>query len=225
VRVCVVSFEKEATRFLEKKVYFKIYSRHRRVINIIVEDTLLPLVKRDYFVFPGCVVLNNFDYFLKNDRGYVIFSGGKKVTLKKRKKINISNAVKKYILNKISFMNNFDDVFIKKNVLNWDKLIGVGEGLTPKGDDFILGYSFFSKEKNFKNFFLNTDFTRRTNIISAHFLENAKKGIYSETILNFISGRYDSLLNWGQTSGLWTAFGIIKALQHITLPYFVGGKL
>jgi len=211
----VLSFEEGVYCLINKEIKFRIYSRHKEVVNIEVNEKIVPVIKDGFPGLPSSITVRELDFFFKNDEGNVLFRNGKRYSLKKDKLLfNVSKEIQEFVLNRVFYMKDSDDIFIKKNIGNWKKIIGAGTGLTPKGDDFILGYSVFSKDSNFLSFFKNINFSKYTNKISTFFLENARKKRFSEIILNFISGKDNKLLSSGESSGIYTAFGIIEGWRR-----------
>lgn len=115
---------------------------------------------------------------------------------------------------------------------NVRRLIGFGEGLTPSGDDFLVGFvaslhfldnsifKYFSREIrrsiNLKK--------KRTTFLSEKFLEYACQGKFSETILNLIKTIFSEdreeveeatkrCLNFGASSGRDTILGVLEGLS------------
>lgn len=105
-------------------------------------------------------------------------------------------------------------------------LVGLGHGLTPSGDDFIVGYLCASHAmhydiSNIVNF-LNLHATRLTNQISASYLQNAAQGLFPQPLLELVStsnaqqflNQADYIINnIGSTSGRDLILGIIALLK------------
>lgn len=108
-------------------------------------------------------------------------------------------------------------------------LIGMGIGLTPSGDDFLVGFmsvAFLevSGMENFKAAFESLIFEARslTNEISYSVLKNASRGyfkqIYSDFIDSFFTSTirdedFEAILKMGYSSGRDTLLGIITGLE------------
>ncbi len=91
------------------------------------------------------------------------------------------------------------------------KLVGLGSGLTPSGDDFLVGY-IASREFLGKRIPFEIDCSRTTKL-SGHFLTNALGGKFSSAVIDFLKSGDLSLLSFGKTSGVATALGILKGLE------------
>lgn len=107
-------------------------------------------------------------------------------------------------------------------------VLGLGFGLTPSGDDFLVGFlsaSYFFEDIPPFGFFLKNvriDYSK-TNFISAEYLRYAVAGRISEVITNTIVSvsekRSDAkfwltnLVNIGATSGYDTLLGILTAME------------
>ncbi len=121
---------------------------------------------------------------------------------------------------------------LPKVLRNVKRLIGFGEGLTPSGDDFLVG---FIASLHFLNDLRLGYLVRRikevielekkrTTFLSEKFLEYACQGRFPETILNLIetifSGNREGVeeaarrcLNFGATSGRDTLLGVLEGLS------------
>ncbi|MCL5730056.1 MAG: DUF2877 domain-containing protein [Candidatus Pacearchaeota archaeon] len=129
-----------------------------------------------------------------------------------------------------------DETFIRKSVQN---LIGLGPGLTPAGDDFLAGFAstVSALEKSGAGYrkcgFMKAltaaikEFLTRTNTISSKYLEHAVKGRLSENQIELIKSvfmgnftdierNFESLKNFGATSGWWLAEGIAEGIGKVT---------
>jgi hypothetical protein len=117
--------------------------------------------------------------------------------------------------------------------LAWEALLGLGPGLTPAADDFLVG--FLAAQKLFSSPFgerLKDDRVRtrlekgariKTVPISSEFLKYALEGIFSETlylafddlISNAKNGKREQIeyfLKWGHSSGTDTLTGVVFGL-------------
>lgn len=107
------------------------------------------------------------------------------------------------------------------------RLLGLGEGLTPSGDDFLCGvlastYMGQSEEKaRFRELLggLIQDGLSRTNTISGGFLGCAAQGYFSRPVLELSRGSLarsvSDFSKIGHSSGADTLSGIIFGLEHI----------
>ncbi|MEA2082316.1 MAG: DUF2877 domain-containing protein [Elusimicrobiota bacterium] len=110
---------------------------------------------------------------------------------------------------KDDFKNILDLLIARRN---WKKLLGLGSGLTPSGDDFLVGYIAAKKMEGMEiPFKLKVS---GTTSLSAHFLKNALQGRFSDKITGFIKEGDLSILFFGGSSGAATAFGIIKGMEE-----------
>lgn len=115
------------------------------------------------------------------------------------------------------------------------EILGVGQGLTPEGDDFLIGFLFVlriaNSERNSdpKCDFLLSTITKianqKTTTLSANLISCAAEGSVDERIGNFLDALFhvpenlDSaateLLGWGNTSGRMVLLGIVSGLEVI----------
>jgi hypothetical protein len=131
-----------------------------------------------------------------------------------------------------SSVNNDPGLFEKA----CDALIGLGPGLTPSGDDLLVGFlaiqdRFASHIRKwlYDSGLINRIIRKqkgRTTTVSFQFLKCAAEGRFSETLLKVIDGvmfrehtceetEYaviDDFIGWGHTSGTDTLIGVVVAL-------------
>lgn len=107
-------------------------------------------------------------------------------------------------------------------------VLGLGLGLTPSGDDFLVGFlsasHFFDALTPFDFFLKNIkiDYTK-TNFISAGYLRHSYEGRISELIANTVVSVSEkkpytdfwlkNLVSTGDTSGYDTLLGILTAME------------
>jgi hypothetical protein len=110
-------------------------------------------------------------------------------------------------------------------------LLGVGEGFTPSGDDFLLGFivtiNLFDKLLSIRKIRLDEKLLlNSTAWVSAMYLKYTQLGIYDERIENFLSALLEgdenmaidtliSIIERGHISGLDISLGIITGLACI----------
>ena len=162
-------------RFINKKLYIgnlefdiKILDKNLKIDKICKNDNLKKFfnvleTKLDIYDFDGAL-FNSFKVFRNNNE------------------IESNKIVSKYFLNQLEFItsNQFD---IKK----LENFIGVGEGLTPSGDDFICGYIaslFFLGEYEKINILNNLliEQLNKTTRVSQEYLYYALNGKFNEYV-------------------------------------------
>lgn len=125
------------------------------------------------------------------------------------------------------------------------RLIGLGPGLTPMGDDFIIGVMgalarFRTYCKRIEDFFKNlkeaiTGHLKRTGAISCEFLQYATESCFSEKMNNLLylfshrkleeeklKRTIGNALNFGSTSGIGNLLGIYDGLKICSALYQKG---
>lgn len=123
------------------------------------------------------------------------------------------------------------DSEVMKKTENYRLLLGIGEGFTPSGDDFLLGFISFLNllDERFQvpRIILEDEIIfNNTCWVSAMFLKYAQNGLYDENVyqlLKSISSRdevgfMDSILQLarrGHTSGLDISLGVLTGLASI----------
>jgi len=142
----------------------------------------------------------------------------------------VDNNYKNFIINSVKRLTKGISDFDYKEITEASKgLIGLGPGLTPAADDFLLGilaslyyigYYFGNHLENLKKIagFMIYDLPGRTTFISEIMLRNGMKARFSEPIKdlmlavtnsNSINDECVNLLNIGGTSGSDCAAGIV----------------
>lgn len=114
-----------------------------------------------------------------------------------------------------SYRNNDFD----KCSQNLIKLIGLGDGLTPCGDDYLLGLIYGLQCVNnsvlltLLKHILYRYVSSLTNIISKKFLICGLAGRFSKTI---VQQDWETLLEYGHNSGYYTLLGISDSVNHFS---------
>ena len=143
----------------------------------------------------------------------IALMGGQAVSLTLPKKINIPAESASRVFE--MWEKCYDDFksFMNSAILSgeFEKLVGLGSGLTPAGDDFLVGY-IASRRILGKEITFEVDCSRTTKL-SGHFLSNALSGKFSMPVINFLKSGDAALLFFGKTSGVATAFGILKGMR------------
>lgn len=211
---------------------------------------------KKFFNGPNRIVLDGFldlrHFFLgsenvKFEQNKLFFSNAVAVNVKHSKRWNSS--VKKICVGEIDttavtyYLKNYSvispsvieefKVAVKsqnKELFNYNvaTVLGLGFGLTPSGDDFLVGFlsasHFFEDLPPFGFFLKNViiDYSK-TNFISAEYLRYALVGRISEVITNAIISVSEkksdakfwltNLVNTGATSGKDTLLGILTAME------------
>jgi len=168
---------------------------------------------------PSAIVLSSLDLFFTHDSGTVFFDGGEEVSLScpENPDGKFLERIAPVICKKRKFLKGYDDAAVEEKVKGreWSGILGLGSGMTPKGDDFLLGYSLFSREKSFMYFFGSADFGSRTNLLASFFLEFARNKKVTQSVADFAEGRNARLLEEGASSGLYTAWGILEGCDIV----------
>jgi hypothetical protein len=123
---------------------------------------------------------------------------------------------------------------LSKSVESLLQLVGLGNGLTPSGDDFIVGFLAFlnsvSEQIFPENFMKNVRsemlgaIRNRTTTVSEAYLISALNGRFSEILETFVAGFYsndlekmkmktDNLINVGSSSGIDMILGCLFAVR------------
>lgn len=112
------------------------------------------------------------------------------------------------------------------------RIIGLGYGLTPSGDDSVIGalaYTrIFSPRTHLQLSHAVSQLLDRTTMVSATYLRHGTRGYFSHLLANTLRGFYDTpspdalrqLLQTGHSSGEDTARGILTAHRTINSQPF-----
>jgi hypothetical protein len=181
--------------------------------------------KKDKLFFSNGITIN-----IKNSKRWN--SSVKKISVGEIDTTAVSYYLKNYSVISPQVLEEFR-VAVKlqnKELFNYNvaTVLGLGFGLTPSGDDFLVGFlsasHFFDALSPFDFFLKNIkiDYTK-TNFISAEYLRHSIVGRISEVITNAIVSvsekRSDAkfwltnLVNIGATSGKDTLLGILTAME------------
>ena len=118
-----------------------------------------------------------------------------------------------------------------------EKCLGLGEGLTPAGDDLVLGYLLAinrwgdllcpDQDGPEINQTIRQAAHRKTNTLSANLIECASLGQADERLIQALDGIMTGepdpdtcvtlLLSWGHTSGTYVLAGMAGAMAHKTI--------
>ena len=132
--------------------------------------------------------------------------------------------------NFISLLNSLKDNNRGRIKPYLSRIIGLGEGLTPAGDDLITGllgaiYSFkrtadFKEKADTALFMIKEEIDiEKTNFISSRFLSFSLEGRFSQPLLEFLDELFSpaaadekplrNILSYGASSGIATVLGIL----------------
>lgn len=123
-----------------------------------------------------------------------------------------------------SLLKNYDILDKLNPLTSPNNIIGRGLGLTPSGDDVLIGILFAMYYLNMKGqieIFRSKSDLNRTNNISKEFLKYAYSGIFSESLLSLLDGedlceKIDHIMKTGHTSGSDTLLGIYYGFNNLT---------
>lgn len=130
--------------------------------------------------------------------------------------------------------------YMQNNLMNRacqmvQKIIGLGAGLTPSGDDFLCGFllasslkpALFTEFTRFLQHHIKIPLNQQTSLISSYFLDYALKNIYAENLWHIRKGVLDNnskaITQWitktapmGHTSGADILLGLYYGLSAIS---------
>ncbi|MDO4383133.1 MAG: DUF2877 domain-containing protein [Eubacteriales bacterium] len=141
----------------------------------------------------------------------------------------ILQGAKKYIQETGSFLESGD---AKKAAASLVRVVGLGTGLTPCGDDFLCGVLALLQSTSLKESSFTALLSRHiqknlanTNDISGEFLQSAIRGQYSEPVIQLLSCRNqgvdeivkaaETFLSIGHSSGVDTLCGMLWVLDFV----------
>lgn len=207
-------------------VKYQIHSIFDNVINLKYENKIYSLFNYNIKKAPYTLILekdkfiyfknycNNFNEIYLDNIEYIEYES----TMPLSNKVINTTKIKEYINNFIRPDNIFEKAFQEKrknkDIIN---LLGLGMGLTPSGDDYIVGImaAYYSKNLKINDKFLKiTNISKiKTNEISFNYIQNASLRLFKEEIINLIldlnnDNKIKDLLNIGSTSGQDILYGI-----------------
>lgn len=112
------------------------------------------------------------------------------------------------------------------NLSNMKGIVGLGYGLTPLGDDVLVGYMLarncLKKDLDFNLQVLDTAL-KQTNIISYNILKDTCNQLYSDdfktlvwdTFVNYELKSYRKIMNYGVSSGIGILSGFICGIKKV----------
>ncbi|MEM3620366.1 MAG: DUF2877 domain-containing protein [Nitrososphaerota archaeon] len=137
----------------------------------------------------------------------------------------------KEFLNKVVYPFSKGDLEAIKKTENYKMLLGLGQGFTPSGDDYLLGFISFLNllDDRFQipRVILEDEILfSNTNWVSAMFLKYAQNGLYDEDVYQLLSSIslknetsfMNSILHLarrGHTSGLDITLGVLTGLASV----------
>lgn len=143
----------------------------------------------------------------------------------KKKDIFFDNKLNNYMFEIINI--TFIEFFKTKDPTIFKKIIGMGPGLTPFGDDVLCGALYCKNIIDYNdcfNSYISKIAKKYTTIISANFIINACENDYSDDIGEFVLGIFDShtinkkvldsIFNYGSSSGFGIVYGFTKYLEN-----------
>ena len=152
---------------------------------------------------------------------------------------NHKSESKQFMFNQVNFFDLYQaykEGCEKEFFNNIISLLGLGVGLTPSGDDFIIGFlltcnsypdlslSKINLNKISEN--LRNGAYKKTNLLSANLIDCATQGLGDERLVTVLDGLVyggldpissaDLILQWGSSSGCDAFFGIATALLSLS---------
>lgn len=199
--------------YLKKLTLEKVYEHSGYFIN--KDGLIVTILQYPNQLVPYGIVCDKSEFeILRNQKRLsLVITGGRAVQLTLPDEVNIPEDSANRVLE--MWEKSYDDfkVFLDSAITNgeFEKLVGLGSGLTPAGDDFLVGY-IASREILGKKIPFEIDCSRTTKL-SGHFLSNALNGKFSSAVINFLKSGDMSVLSFGKTSGIATALGVLKGIK------------
>ncbi|QDJ12921.1 hypothetical protein CEP45_03230 [Mergibacter septicus] len=203
----------------------RIYSIFNQKINkapysLIVDDDYFLKLKysSNKTIFIPNLDVEEFSCYLENHNKLIELS----CIENKLKSLN-----REFGLIEIAFQNRRKDGILKD-------LLGLGIGLTPSGDDYIVGYmaGYYSQHQGIlPEFRLLANLAQsKTNEISANYLNNASNRLFKQEILDMVNNISDedcinNLLNMGFSSGQDILYGIYDYFKRYDFKQRIGGLI
>lgn len=175
-------------------------------------------------------IVKNMLYFISKISNIPLINA-REVLIAKLSPFHSQSAVIALSENFISLLNSLKDNNRGRIKRSLSRIIGLGEGLTPAGDDLITGllgiiYSFkrttgFKAKADTALFMIKEEIdTEKTNFISSRFLSFSLEGRFSQPVLEFLDELFSpdaldekflkNMLSYGASSGIATVLGILS---------------
>lgn len=218
----------------------------------LLPEEVINLNRALYNSPPGPGVIKSWIQYLTQEilsRGQFEGMGGSIVLLKDRfSELIPLNSIEASVYSRYAFpdlsllLRSTDSGNLEEFLRAWERIVGLGLGLTPSGDDVLVGFlashkilsSDFWKTLDSSN--LNNTLiqiaVRKTTPVASEFLRYALNGIFSETLYHVFETlpiesfqkvdtfSIQEFLNWGHTSGTDTLVGVILGLSTISQEHF-----
>lgn len=127
------------------------------------------------------------------------------------------------------FMKRLNELSKETTIKNLENFIGLGIGLTPSGDDFLLGfistiYCYGSKidlKNEIIQYFRENDFKNKTTKVSYYMLKNVLDGQVNDALFDYLvdeksdKNTIEKIINIGSTSGTDMIVGICYGLRYL----------
>lgn len=211
---------------------YLVYNIFNNVINLEKDGKIYSIIKEKVGKAPFSMIVDDiqFTYYLEKARKlnelYIDYI---------ENKIIFSSILKKKIINKNinllkDYINDFErqDSIIEKEFQkrrkekNLIEMIGLGHGLTPSGDDYIVGIMVAYYVQNDKIPYIFKKIVemahKKTNLISYNYILNAYNRLFKEEIIDLIYDlenreKIEKLISFGSSSGQDIIYGIYDYLS------------
>ncbi len=232
-----ISFTKSRERIYVDDIVEKCDENSIRIGNFIFDCSKsrlwsgkIPIQKPDYKNISENTI-KTIEFILKNGKDSGLLSAWKHY-YKGYEHLETNDVYAKIFFDKLSKLQNS---IVNDNYKEFIKIIyefiGLGIGLTPSGDDFILGLLSVFKAYEFHpyNFIIKNecieDLKSRSTTVSYFMLKNCIQGFINEALLKFIQNDCEketilnNILKIGSTSGTDMLIGVVFALNILLQKY------
>ncbi|MFQ1049364.1 DUF2877 domain-containing protein [Avibacterium paragallinarum] len=209
---------------------YKVISVFEQVVNLKKGNKIYAIMNQKIKPAPYSLILEN-ELFLsiKNNISNTLFIPYFSVeefdcTLFPQNNLLTAKNISTFLEEIIRPQDMFEVVFQqKRKTAKLKEMLGLGRGLTPSGDDYIVGYmaAYYAENKGvFKPFEEIAILAKYcTNEISANYIENASRRLFKQEILDLmreIENReyINNMMSFGSSSGIDLLYGIFDYINN-----------
>ncbi|MCW9732949.1 DUF2877 domain-containing protein [Avibacterium sp. 20-15] len=209
---------------------YKVVSVFKNVINIKKGNKIYAIMNEDISPSPYSLILENelFLFIMKHisKNVFIPYFAVEEINCKlspSRKLLTSKNILK--ALDNIVRPQDFFEITFQQRRMNakLKEMLGLGRGLTPSGDDYIVGYmaAYYAENEGIFEPFREIAAIAKdyTNEISANYIENASRRLFKQEILDLMKSPennvyINNMLSFGSSSGVDVLYGIFDYINN-----------
>lgn len=214
----------------ELNCYYDVVSVFEQVINLRRNNKIYAIMNQNIKPAPYSLILENQLFLsIKNTLSHTIFIPHIEVTefdctLYPKNDVLTSENISIMLAKITRLQDFFEDVFQgKRKTAKLKEMLGLGRGLTPSGDDYIVGYmaAYYAENKGIFAPFEEISRLAKyyTNEISANYIENASHRLFKQEILDLMREIENreyiyNMMTFGSSSGVDILYGVYDYINN-----------